>query len=166
MNIEYYMKLPYTVEMVNNDDGSVFVSIKELKGCMSEGDTVEEALEMIEDAKQCWLEMAHDKGMNIPLPDSMNEKEYSGKLVLRLPKELHRRLAKNAEENNVSLNQYINYLLSSKNEIVDNQLKVIESLSQRIYEKGHSHYQMYAEREISFDDQYTYPILTSQGQRA
>lgn len=157
MKIEDYIKLPYTVEMIKNEDGSYFVSIKELKGCMSEGDTAEEAIEMIEDAKISWLELALEKNMEIPLPESM-EKDYSGKLVLRLPKELHRDLAKKAEENGVSMNLYINTLLSDRNSIVDNQDRVINMLTQKLYEKGHSHYQMCLDTEIVLpvDNKVTY----------
>lgn len=38
--------------------------------------------------------------------------EYSGKLLLRIPKELHKELAESARANGVSLNQYAMYKLS------------------------------------------------------
>jgi antitoxin HicB len=37
----------------------------------------------------------------------------NGKLLLRMPKSLHCRLAETAEQENVSLNQYILFLLSA-----------------------------------------------------
>jgi antitoxin HicB len=37
------------------EDGSYFVSIKEHPGCFSVGDTIHEAIEMIEDAKKAWI---------------------------------------------------------------------------------------------------------------
>ena len=40
------------------------------------------------------------------------QREYSGKLALRIPKELHRYLAEAAKENGVSLNQYALYKLA------------------------------------------------------
>lgn len=40
------------------------------------------------------------------------QREYSGKLLLRIPKELHRELARAAKENGVSLNQYALYKLA------------------------------------------------------
>ena len=40
-------------------------------------------------------------------PQPSAEKHYSGKLVLRLPPEQHRRLAINASEEGVSLNRYL-----------------------------------------------------------
>lgn len=40
------------------------------------------------------------------------DKTYSGRLSVRIPKELHKELTKAAAENNVSLNQFILYKLS------------------------------------------------------
>ena len=38
--------------------------------------------------------------------------EYSGKIMLRIPKELHRDLAEAAKKNGVSLNKYASYKLA------------------------------------------------------
>ncbi len=72
---------------------------------------MEEVTANIEDAKVCWLEVALEEGMTIPEP-KLNNEDYSGKLVVRMPKSLHKVLAEKAKEENVSLNQYINYQLS------------------------------------------------------
>lgn len=115
MNIEEYLKLPYTKELVRKADGSYFISIKELPGCMSSGDTQEEALTMIEDVMRAWITVALEEGKHIPLPDTTDNEEFSGKFVLRIPKSLHRSLARKAKEEQVSLNQYATYLLSENN---------------------------------------------------
>jgi len=64
--IEYYMSLPYTIEIVP-DNGAWFARIKELPGCMTEVDEWDEILPMIEDIKRLWLEaaLAHDQ----PIPE-------------------------------------------------------------------------------------------------
>ena len=41
------------------------------------------------------------------LPEPLGARAYSGKLVLRLPKDLHRGVAIRAAEEGVSLNQYL-----------------------------------------------------------
>jgi predicted HicB family RNase H-like nuclease len=41
--------------------------------------------------------------------------EYSGKLVLRMPKQLHADLAAAAEREGMSLNSYLVYLLAERN---------------------------------------------------
>jgi antitoxin HicB len=77
MNIvEDYLKLSYKTVLMRNDDGTYFAKIEELPGCITEGETITDALEMIEDAKKDWIATAIDAGIEIPLPDSM-QKKYS-----------------------------------------------------------------------------------------
>jgi antitoxin HicB len=108
--VEYYLALPYTIEMVPDPDGGWVVSVKELPGCLSQGDTPEEAIEMIEDAKRAWIEVALEDGYPVPEPRELES--YSGKFVVRVPRSLHRDLSEQAEREGVSLNQYINVALA------------------------------------------------------
>ena len=108
--LEYYMALPYTIELTSDPEGGWFAAIKELPGCMTQGDTPEEALEMIRDAQAGWLSVALEDGDPIPEPRALDE--YSGKFVVRVPRSLHRDLVQHAEAEGVSLNQYINVALA------------------------------------------------------
>jgi len=113
--VDYYMNLPYTIEIIKNNDGSYFCKIKELKGCMTEADTLEEVVKMIEEAKSLWFAAAIEDKVDIPLPESVDETKYNGKILLRLPKYLHKKLVNNAKHEDVSLNYYITTLLAEKN---------------------------------------------------
>ena len=104
-NLNYYLDLPYTRELIPEPEGGWFVRIKELSGCMSQGDTPEEAMAMIEDAMQGWLEVALAHGQTIPEPRL--DEDYSGKFVVRVPKSMHRKLVEQADQDGVSLNQWI-----------------------------------------------------------
>lgn len=53
-----------------------------------------------------------DDGTEITLDAYKAERDYSGKLSLRIPKELHRELAEGAAQNGISLNQYALYGLT------------------------------------------------------
>jgi antitoxin HicB len=64
---QYYLNLPYTIEIIP-DDGAWFVQIKELPGCMTEVDTWDEIKPAIEEAKYLWLELALERGREIPEP--------------------------------------------------------------------------------------------------
>ena len=56
---------------------------------------------------------AMDDGSTVSLEELRRElEEYSGKLVLRIPRSLHRELKKAAEVEGVSLNQYMLYKLA------------------------------------------------------
>ena len=114
-SVEYYMSLPYTKEIIKYPDGGFFVKVKELPGCMTEADTKEEAFEMIEDAMRAWIEVGLESGDEIPLPDAVNNASYSGKILLRLPKSLHKELVEKAKKDNVSLNTYLVKLISERN---------------------------------------------------
>lgn len=107
--IEYYLGLPYTIELQHDEEGW-FARVKELPGCMSQGDTAEEAAAMIQDAMRSWLEVALEDG--VPIPEPRPEEEYSGKFVVRVPRSLHRKLVEAADREGVSLNQYINVALA------------------------------------------------------
>lgn len=111
-DLAYYLRLPYTIQLHPSPEGGYAVSIPELPGCISQGDTIEDALAMIEDAKRCWLEVALEEGHPIPEPGSKRRDEYSGKLVVRMPRSLHRTLAEQAKSENVSLNQFILFHLA------------------------------------------------------
>ena len=108
--VEYYLSLPYTIELVPDPQEGWFVAIKELPGCMSQGETPEEAMEMIRDAMRSWIEVSLEDGDPIPEPRSLED--YSGKFVVRVPRSLHRDLAEMAGREGVSLNQYINVALA------------------------------------------------------
>lgn len=110
--IKYYLSLPYKVVLYPAKEGGYVVEIPELPGCISQAETREKALTMIEDAKSAWIEVALEMGKEIPKP-VVEEESFSGKFVLRLPKSLHKDLAKRAKDENVSLNQLATYLLSS-----------------------------------------------------
>ncbi len=112
--IEEYMKLPYRIELIPDaDEGGFVVTFPDLPGCISSGETVEEACRNADDAKREWLMAAIEEGMPIPEPDSIED--YSGQFKLRLPRSLHRQLAIQSKREGVSMNQYCVYLLSQNN---------------------------------------------------
>ena len=112
MEVKDYLQLPYHIVIRHIDDESgsyYFATVQEFDGCMSHGDTYTEAFENIQDAMELWVEAKLEGGFPVPLP--IDESQYSGKFVLRIPKTLHARLAMEAEKEGVSLNQYALYRL-------------------------------------------------------
>ncbi len=69
-DIEYYLRLPYIIELIPDEDGMWFAHIPLLEGCMTNGHSREDALQMLDDAKQLWLETALEIGQNIPEPET------------------------------------------------------------------------------------------------
>lgn len=112
--IDEYMALPYRLEIVPDvNDGGYVVSYPELKGCLSSGESIDQAIANAEDAKREWLAAAIEEGY--PIPDPTPGEEYSGQFKLRIPKSLHRQLAMQSKKEGISMNQYCLYLLSQNN---------------------------------------------------
>lgn len=103
--IDTYLALPYTIELIREDEATWFARVVELPGCMTEGDSAADAAAMIQDAMSGWIELALADGRPIPAPRP--HEEFSGKFVVRVPKSLHRDLVAAAARDDVSLNQFI-----------------------------------------------------------
>lgn len=111
-DFDYYMTLPYKIVLLPSPEGGYGVEIPDLPGCISQGETLAEAMSMIEDAKRAWIEIALTDQLTIPEP-LRGGAEFSGKFIVRVPKSLHQELVQKARAENVSLNQLATYLLSS-----------------------------------------------------
>ena len=106
---------PYSFKFhYEEDDHCYFAEIEEIPGCWADGETIEEALANIKKSLKIWVKNAMELNISIPEPKTLSEKDFSGKLVLRLPKALHKKISVKAEENGVSLNQYLLYLIAEK----------------------------------------------------
>jgi predicted RNase H-like HicB family nuclease len=99
------LKKPYRRVIVPEEDGSFRAEIVEFPGCIAVADSAAEALVTLEEVAESWLEAMLANGNSIPEP--LETTEFSGKLVLRLPKSLHAKSAYAAKREGVSLNQFI-----------------------------------------------------------
>jgi len=111
-DLNYYLNLNYEIKLRKLDDdegGGWLAEILLLPGCKSDGETPEEAITNLYDAKKCWIEASLEMGRSItePVIDG-----FSGQLRVRMPKSLHRALSEKAREENVSLNHFIIYQLA------------------------------------------------------
>lgn len=110
-DLKFYLTLRYPITMHSDPDGGYVAEIDELPGCMTQAETLDEALKAIEDARQLWIKTAYEEGQDIPLPRDIEE--YSGKFMVRIPRSLHRNLIRAAKREGVSLNQYVTSLLAA-----------------------------------------------------
>ena len=105
----YPVQLPHHSE---EDDEYWLAELLDLPGCMADGSSPDDALENLEEAKRLWIETQIEDGYEVPEPAKVHD--YSGNLLVRMPKSLHYRLAMQAKREGVSLNQYVTSLLSSR----------------------------------------------------
>lgn len=101
-----------TLEPLPKTEGRGYVAripdLPGITGCY--GDTPEEALVDLEQAKTLYFQAAIDS--NYPVPEPIET--LSGQLKVKLPKSLHRELAKEARREGVSLNTLVVSRLSSQ----------------------------------------------------
>lgn len=112
MSTNETLKKPYARVLVPDPTGGFFAELLEFPGCFAEGETSSEAYEQLEKAAESWIEAALELGQEIPEP--LSSHDYSGKLALRLPKSLHKKATFFAQQDGVSLNQYIICAIAEK----------------------------------------------------
>jgi len=82
----------------------------EFPGLSHLADTPEKALRGIGRLVADVIEDMQANGESVPEPSS--SRQYSGKFMVRVPPEVHRRLAREAAEANISLNRLVSSKLS------------------------------------------------------
>ncbi|XGV99533.1 MAG: type II toxin-antitoxin system HicB family antitoxin [Leptolyngbya sp. BL-A-14] len=67
-SLEHYLKLCYPITVYPEPEGGYVAVIKDLPGCITQGETPDEIIANIEEARQLWIETVYEHGDNIPLP--------------------------------------------------------------------------------------------------
>lgn len=103
-----YPDYPVVVRKLSKEEGGGYLAeYPDLPGCMSDGETPEEAIVNAKDALKSCLETMKEFGDPWPKPN-----EARGEWRQRVPKTLHRRLTVQAEKEGVSLNTLVVALLA------------------------------------------------------
>jgi len=130
---EEILKKPYSRILIPDEESGTYTAvILEFPGCIAQGDTPQEAYEHLEDAAKDWIEAALDLKQEIPSPSQ--SLSFGGKVLLRLPKSLHRQSALIAEKEGVSLNQFIVSALAEKVGAFTLYDKLNKKMDQRIFQ--------------------------------
>ncbi len=106
----------YDYRVVWSEEDEAFLArVAEFPSLAAHGDSTLEALNEIQEVVRLVILDLKEEGESVPQPFS--SRQYSGKLNLRLPRTLHRELAKEAVVENVSLNQLIVTKLASRSRV-------------------------------------------------
>ena len=96
-----------TIRHVTVDGQDLFEArIQELPDVTEFAENPSEAYELAIDTIETLIEIHAERGTKLPEPKVPTD-AYSGRVTLRLPKDLHRSLAIEAERQDISLNQYL-----------------------------------------------------------
>jgi antitoxin HicB len=100
---------PFIVRPLAADEGGGYlIEFPDLPGCISDGETVDEAVANGMDARREWLAVAQEQGRTVPGAGG----QLSGKWLQRVPRSLHTRLVERAEREGVSLNTLVISLIA------------------------------------------------------
>lgn len=116
-NLKYYLNLPYKTILEYEPDDNTWVAYCPELGrgsCYGIGDTQDEALSQLSEAKEIIISFALEESKEIPEPQFEKEELPSGNFIVRLPKTLHKSLKYNADKEGVSLNQLVVSYLSAQ----------------------------------------------------
>ena len=112
LKAEDYLREPYARVLIPDaESGGFTAKILEFPGCITEGDTPEEALKCLEDAAAGWIEAC--LGMGQEIPAALASMPYRGTILLHLPRTLHQRVVEVATTEGVSMNQYLLAVISA-----------------------------------------------------
>jgi predicted HicB family RNase H-like nuclease len=107
-----YKAEDYYYSVAWSDEDEAFIGrVAEFPSLAAHGDTLPAALQEILVVVEGALEDMEESGEIMPMPFS--KRSYSGRLNVRMPEHLHRRLAIEAEQQGVSLNRWINTKLET-----------------------------------------------------
>src|ERR1700676_523388 len=99
---------PFTIRPLTEDEGTGFmIEHADLPGCVSDGDTPEEAIRQGHDAVKAYLLSCAKYGDPIPKPGAA-----SGQWRQRVPRSLHARLVARARQEGVSLNTLVTAMIA------------------------------------------------------
>lgn len=94
------------------DGGGYLITFPNLPGCMSDGETIEEATRNGRDAFSAWMSARNHLGKPIPKPTRHGESAEPVRLMQRLPRSLHASLVSRAKAEGTSLNTLVTLLLA------------------------------------------------------
>jgi antitoxin HicB len=90
-----------------NEGGGYLVEYPEIPGCMSDGETVEEAIANGREALRDCLDVFRESGRKLPKP-SIEAAQWRQ----RLPRTLYARLTRQAEREGVSINSLVTAIIA------------------------------------------------------
>ena len=97
---------PFEVRPLTEEEGGGYlVSFPDFAECISDGETVEEAIENGRDALKATI--AALKASKLPVPAPNSGGVASGKFIARVPKSVHAQLTTRAKAEGVSLNALV-----------------------------------------------------------
>ena len=158
-DLNYYRNLDYKIitEVVNDEFGKEYIAYCNELGkysCYGIGATPTQAIEKFLSDKDEFIELLFDGKKPIPEPVIQQETSLpNGIITFRTTPVLHGQLNSQAQQNNVSLNLYLNQIVSSAstaNDVKAELKQEMRSTCERI-EANFTNFYRWAQKDIQFE---------------
>lgn len=130
------MKYPYNVFQTKVEKHVFWVAeCPTLKGCVGQGETLDDAVAELETNVNEWIATATESGIEIPEVPIVSMSDYSGKFTVRVAPYVHKQAAEIAKKQGISLNQYVNDAIVTQNKMLSTALYIepeIKSLAENL----------------------------------
>jgi len=104
--VQAALALPYPLRVWREPEGYYACEAPDVEGCLGTGDDPAAAIADWRDAFAAWAEAVIAAGQPLPAPsEPPSADRYAGRVLVRMPRSLHRQLAEQAEREGTSLNQ-------------------------------------------------------------
>ena len=145
--LEYYKNLQYNViiEIQEFESETWYIAYTKELGkyaCYGRGDDQHEALESFFTEKDIFIEHLYNLGKPIPEPSKNENDNYSGVFNVRTSSSIHSQLVGQAKELGISLNLYLNQILSAAAEKRKMELAVIEKINELSLKIDNHHFEI------------------------
>lgn len=135
------MRQDYRFEVYTEYSGygdKVFVvKYFDLDNVIGVGDTIEKAIKEAEENLEVFIDYCKENNIAFPSPSSHEDLDYSGKITVRMSKNLHKLVDERAKKEGISINLLLNeaisqyvYSSNSCDKIVDESVNKISSIMQ------------------------------------
>ncbi len=145
--LEYYKSLQYNViiEIQEFENETWYIAYAKELGkyaCYGRGDDQHEALESFFTEKDIFIEHLYSLGKPIPEPSKNENDNYSGVFNVRTSSIIHSQLVSQAKELGISLNLYLNQILSAAVEKRKVESAVIEKINELSLKIDNNHFEI------------------------
>jgi antitoxin HicB len=134
-DLNYYKSLDYNIiiEKKKEKGEHWYVAYTNELGkfaCYGQGETASEAITSFYEEKDIFIEYLFNEGENIPEPSTSESEKYSGVFNVRTSPVIHAKLVQQSKDMDISLNLYLNQLLSSAVDQHKNENQIMNKLSE------------------------------------
>jgi predicted HicB family RNase H-like nuclease len=146
-DLNYYKSLDYNIiiEKKKEKEEIWYIAYTNEFGkyaCYGQGDTAQEAIESFYEERDIFVEYLFKEGANIPEPTTTESEKFSGVFNVRTSSIIHAKLVQQSKDMDISLNLYLNQILSGAVERRKDEIQIMNKLSELCAQLEKHHFEV------------------------